>query len=119
MVRGRTTARAIPGWNAIAIHGNGRTRVMTDVAAARWGIAFHSYSNNPNVRSRKWYRVSRLVYADGGWFELYWHPDVNLRGDNLKDIQRKARDHSLNLIPGLFCDKRSATTRGSEMERII
>jgi hypothetical protein len=35
-----------------------------DVAAARWGIAYHSNSSSP--RARKWYRVSRLVFADGG-----------------------------------------------------
>jgi hypothetical protein len=91
---------------------------MTDVAAARWGIAYHSNSHSP--RARKWYRVSRLVFADGGWFELYWHAEPSLRGDNLKALQHKARDYGLDLIPGLFRDiQQQATRRGGEMERIV
>jgi hypothetical protein len=89
-----------------------------DVAAARWGIAYHSNSRNP--RARKWYRVARMVYADGGWFELYWHADVNLRGDNLRVVRALAREKNIDLLPGLFCDMRDgATRRGGEMERLV
>jgi hypothetical protein len=74
------------------------TGPIYDVAAARWGIAYHSSNSTP--RSKRWYRVSRMVYADGGWFELYWHAEVSLRG--------------------LFHDMRASTCRrGGEMERTL
>lgn len=78
---------------------------------ARWAIA---YSHSP--RAKKWYRVSRMVYADSGWFELYWHADLNLRSDDQLDLRVKAREHGLDLMPGLFCDMHSPARRGGEME---
>jgi hypothetical protein len=94
------------------------TGPIYDVAAARWGIAYHSSNSTP--RSKRWYRVSRMVYADGGWFELYWHAEVSLRGDNLKELQRKARNYGLDLLPGLFHDMRASTCRrGGEMARTL
>lgn len=96
-----------------AIHANNPK--PTDVATARWGIAYHSSNSTP--RSKKWYRVSRLVYADSGWFELYWHAEPSLRGENLLDLRAKARAYGLDLMPGLFHDKNGAGRRGGEMER--
>lgn len=113
----KQAARYINRLNAQAdIVNEGQTKTV-DVAAARWGIAYHS--NNHSPRAKKWYRVSRLVYADGDWFELYWHAEINLRGDNIKVIQRKAREYGLSLLPGLFHDKRPPSRGGSEMERVL
>jgi hypothetical protein len=86
-----------------------------DVAAARWGIAFHSNSSNP--RAKRWYRVARMVYADSGWFELYWHESLELRGGNLSAIRHKARELGLDVLPGVFRDFFYDGRRGSEMER--
>ena len=91
-----------------------REKATQDVAAARWGISYHSISRSPRVR--KWYRVARLVFADGGWFELYWHPDTDLRGNNHSKLRRMASLQGITPLPGLFrsCDPAG---RGGEMER--
>jgi hypothetical protein len=79
-----------------------------------WGIAYHSSGFAP--RSKRWYRVSRLMYADGAWFELYWHGDVSLRGENLATVRRVAKSRGLTLATGVFFDKPNPK-RGSEMDR--
>ena len=83
--------------------------------SARWALAYHTNSRSP--RARRWYRVSRMVYVDGGWFELYWHPDTGLRGDNQVFVRRAANTQGLDVLPGLFRDKQ-APRRGGEMELI-
>jgi hypothetical protein len=92
------------------------THNYNDVAAARWAIAYHSDSKN--ARAKKWYRVSRMVYADGGWFELYWHPDVATRGNNVLELRRLAIGMGLEIWPGVFRDKPMAR-RGNEMEHVL
>jgi hypothetical protein len=67
-----------------------------------WAIAFHSDSRAP--RAKHWYRVSRMIQADNDVFELYWHPDIGLRGNSLATIRQRARDAGINLAPGVYCD---------------
>jgi hypothetical protein len=92
------------------------THNYNDVASARWCIAYHSDSRSS--RAKKWYRVSRMVYADGGWFELYWHSDLNLRRNNVLELRRVADAMGLNVWPGVFRD-RAHPRRGSEMEHVL
>jgi hypothetical protein len=85
-----------------------------DVAAARWGIAYHSNSHSP--RARKWYRVTRLIQADGAIFELYWHPDLKLRGGSRMMVWAAAKAAGLDVAPGTYRDA-LAPRVGSVMER--
>lgn len=78
----------------------------------QWGIAYHSNSNSP--RARKWYRVTRLVYADSKWWELYWHSDSTLRGDSLAKLRAAAKHAGLTLLPDLFAEA-PAPRHGPEM----
>jgi hypothetical protein len=78
-----------------------------------WAIAYHS--NSHSSRAKRWYRISRMVYADGGMFELYWHPDTSLRSGNLAEIRQRAAAQGLTLMPGIFRDKQGPR-RGNEME---
>ena len=67
---------------------------------AAWAIAFHS--NTASVRSKRWYRVVRVAFVDGAWFELYWHQDLRWRGKNEAKLRREARSYGLVLRKGLF-----------------
>lgn len=80
-----------------------------------WAIAYHTNSRSP--RALKWYRVTRLVHADGKWFELYWHPDVNYRRNNVQHIRDIAKVNELTLLPGVWRDAPSPRN-GPEMERV-
>lgn len=76
-----------------------------------WAICFHTNSRSP--RARKWYRVSRLVRADGGIYELYWHPDASKRGDNLARLRASA---GVKLESGVYAQRQGGTA--NEMERV-
>ncbi len=80
-----------------------------------WAVAYHT--NSHAKRAKRWYRISRIVYADAGFFELYWHPDTSLRGGNVEWLVKIATDQGIALAPGLFHDKQGPR-RGSEMERV-
>jgi hypothetical protein len=82
----------------------------------QWAIAYHS--NSTSKRARKWYRVSRLILADSIWFELYWHPEPTLRGDNAAALRKSAQAYGLKLLPGVY--RTSTLSRlGSAMERAL
>lgn len=81
----------------------------------QWGIAF--FSNSMSRRARKWYRVTRLVHADGKLFELYWHADDSLRGASLAKVRANARNAGLALLPGIYTDA-PAPRHGAEMIRV-
>ncbi len=80
----------------------------------QWAIAYHS--NSTSKRARKWYRVSRLIEADGCLFELYWHPNPHLRGNSRAEIRARAAVDGIKLLPGVYRDAPSPRT-GSAMER--
>jgi hypothetical protein len=80
---------------------------------AQWGIAFHTNSHSP--RAKKWYRVTRVIQADGKWFELYWHPDIALRSQSRKKIREAALDAGLDLLHGVFHDPPSPRV-GNELQ---
>lgn len=84
-------------------------------ATAFWAVAFHTNSHSP--RARKWYRVSRMVIVDGMTFEIYWHQNANLRGDNLATVRKLAHDANVILAPGVYTDAESPKL-GSEMRRV-
>jgi len=80
----------------------------------QWAIAYHSNS----LRGRRWYRITRLIQADGQWFELYYHPDnLNLSGKSLSATREAARERELKLLPGVW--REGASPRyGNTMERV-
>lgn len=78
-----------------------------------WAIAYHG-SRQP--RARKWYRVSRMIEADGAVFELYWHPDIALRGNSRAKILTDAKVNGIKLAPGIWRDAPSPRN-GHRMER--
>lgn len=83
---------------------------MTEIV---WGVSYHTNSHSP--RAKKWYRVARFAYVDGGWFELYWHP--TLRCENKAEIRAKAKALGVPLEPGTFTAMPSGPNkRGGEME---
>lgn len=67
----------------------------------QWAIAYSG--SKYQERGRKWYRVVRVIFCDGKWWELYWHSDVTLRGDNFKKLYDQAKQ-SLSILPGKFTD---------------
>jgi hypothetical protein len=67
---------------------------------AAWAITFHSNTRSP--RSKRWYRVVRLAFVDGLWFELYW-ADQELRGNNLAALRKRAAELHHDLLPGIYC----------------
>lgn len=65
-----------------------------------WGISFYTNSHNP--RAVKWYRLSRLIYADGSWWELYWGNQVD-GSNNLKEFRKACLAvPGLNVLAGVF-----------------
>jgi hypothetical protein len=58
----------------------------------RWAIVRPGKGN--------WYHVGRVIYVEGAWFELYWHPSEGTRQPNKSTI-RKAWA-ALDLLPGVF-----------------
>lgn len=80
---------------------------------ARWAVAYHSNSHSP--RARRWYRLTRVVFVDGRCFELHWHPDVNMRGNSLVSMRKTARLAGIEILPGIYRDKRGGLS--NEMER--
>jgi hypothetical protein len=86
------------------------------MSEACWVIAFHS--NTASLRSKRWYRVVRIAFVDGAWFELYWHQDPELRGKNEAELRKKARQgYGLDLRKGLFTTPVSFRL-GNEMVQI-
>ncbi len=79
-----------------------------------WAITYHTYNLNP--RAAKWYRVSRLIEADGAIFELYWNPDLTLRGKSIADIRAAAKASGINLAPDIY-RATQAPRNGNTMER--
>ena len=86
--------------------------VNTDMHGARWAVAYHTNSHSP--RARKWYRITRVIYVDSRWFELYWHPAAALRSNDRVSIRKAAQLAGLDPLPGLFTDKRGGVS--NEME---
>jgi len=80
-----------------------------------WVISFHSNTASP--RSKRWYRIVRITFVDGAWFELYWHQDPELRGNNEAALRKKARGYGLDLRKGLFTTPRDYRL-GNEMVQI-
>lgn len=64
-----------------------------------WGVAYHTNSHNP--RSKKWYYISRLVKADGKWWELYRHQD-GPTGNSRAAAREAALALGLDLFHGVF-----------------
>ena len=80
-----------------------------------WAIA---YQSNGLGSCRRWYRVTRLIYADGHWYELYWHPNnVTMSGKSLAETRHKARALGLDLLPGIYRNCYSPLS-GNTMERV-
>jgi hypothetical protein len=84
-----------------------------------WAIAYSTNSSSP--RAQKWYRVVRVVEADGKLWELYWHtPDadkrVMTRGSNRDQVREAALRAGLKLVAGLYKDAPSPR-HGSELVR--
>ena len=73
---------------------------MTIENVPHWAVSYHTNSSNP--RSQKWYRVSRVIKVDGRWFELYWHPDHTLRGNNRAVVRELALAAGIGLLHGTF-----------------
>jgi len=89
---------------------NDRPDLQADKALAaieklrpRWAVAYYTNSHSP--RARRWYRISRVVYADHRWFELYWHPDTTLRSNDRVAIRKAAVAAGLQPLAGLFTGK--------------
>jgi len=82
-----------------------------------WALAFHSYS--PGVRAKRWYRVVRLAFVDGAWFELYWHSPT-ISGNNEKELRKIAAEGwKLTVRKGLFTTPRNpGRFGGNEMVQI-
>ena len=80
----------------------------------RWALVYHV--NSYSKRAKRWYHIGRFVYADEGWFELYWYQNPALRGENAHDMRREANALGLDLLPGVYRDKLTQR-RGGEMER--
>lgn len=87
---------------------------MSDLV--KWALTYHSYGMSKHAK--KWYRVARVAYVDNGWFELYWHEDQTLRGENKTELRKLAKLRGLDLAPGVFCAARPPK-RGSELERTL
>ena len=80
----------------------------------QWAIAYHSNS----LRGRRWYRVTRLIQADGQWFELYYHPmNLKLAGKSLPATRQAAREAGIELLPGVYRETPSPRC-GNTMERM-
>jgi hypothetical protein len=78
-------------------------------SAPFWALCYHTNSYSP--RAKKWYYVARLIVVDGEAFELYWHHDPELRGNNAKELRKRAGEtHGLVLIGGIWKSARSETT---------
>lgn len=83
-------------------------------SAPRWGLAYHTNSRSP--RAKRWYYIARFAFVDGSWFELYWHPDLTLRGENGPTLRKAANAQGLDVASGLF---RHATFQlFNEMEHV-
>jgi hypothetical protein len=80
-----------------------------------WGISYHTNGQSP--RAKRWYRVARFAFIDCVWFEVYWHPDYTLRGYNLAELRKRAKQHGTDLYPGLFRTPHLCS-RSNEMEHI-
>jgi hypothetical protein len=65
-----------------------------------WAITYYTNSRSP--RAKKWYRVARVIYIDHKWWELYWHPDITLRGVNRAVLYDTAKARGLFPLPGQF-----------------
>jgi hypothetical protein len=56
-----------------------------------------------------------MIFVDGKWWELYWHPDASYRGRNRAELYNKAREANLNPLPGVFRDPEGMHT-ANEMQ---
>lgn len=88
--------------------------MKTGTVGPFWALAYHTNSHSP--RARKWYRVSRLIAADGAVFELYWHPDVLFRGNSREKIRTDAKVYGIELVPGVWREV-AGPSNGKQMER--
>jgi hypothetical protein len=68
-------------------------------AVPHWAIAYSTNSRSP--RAQKWYRVVRVIFVDGKWWELYWNDDVTLRGKNRTELYNTAKAR-MSVMPGVF-----------------
>jgi len=83
----------------------------------QWAIAYHT--NSRSTRARRWYRVSRLIEADGQWFELYWHEDnAKLASASLPETRKRALASGIKLMAGTWRNAPSPR-RGDVMERAL
>ncbi len=64
------------------------------------------------VRSKatRWYHVARVVEADGALWEMYWHPDIDLRGPSKAAIRALAGDLGLELLDDVLRTPAGNTT---------
>ncbi len=81
---------------------------------AGWALVYTTNSHSP--RAKRWYHVGRVVQDEGKWYEVYWHPNVRLRGGNRAKVKDRALDVGVDLLPGLFTDAPSPR-QGSELIR--
>ena len=81
---------------------------------ASWAIAYHTNSSSP--RSRKWYRVTRVIRADGKMWELHWG-DSAFASNNYNETRERALNAGLQLLHGIYTAAPSPS-KGSELIRV-
>ena len=60
-----------------------------------------------------WYHVSRVVFVDHHWWELYWHDSHGTRGKNKETVREYAKNAcALVLLPDVY------TKDGAQMNKL-
>ncbi len=70
--------------------------------STHWAIVRH-------LRGSTWYHVSRVCKEDGVLWEMYWHPDIDLRGPSKAAIRALAGDLGLELLDDVLCTPKGNT----------
>jgi len=79
----------------MSIEGIRDPRIERGAALTGWAIVKPGPSH--------WYHVSRVVFLDGEWFEVYWHGSLGTRGKSKAAVREYAKNTcALVLLPDVY-----------------
>ncbi len=86
-----------------------KTPATAEKVSTHWAIVRYR-------RGGRWYHVSRVCDADGALWEMYWHPDICLRGPTKATIRAYAGDIGIELLDDVLCTPKGNLTM-NKLER--